>query len=297
MPPRAKKIAKPAAPKPVQKPVHERGKEYQVEKLTGARAQKGLKDGQPCFTYEVKWKGFPKTTWEPVEMLVNHTAEVGKINEEYKERAKAPPINPSQLAAAAREAAAKAKAEAATHRRELLQRLQARVQNQDVPHTGAGEEFTEQQLADTSLMDELRLLEQQFARAQQQDQRDTAAAAGEQQTEQQTEQQQTLQAAPVHVRAPRSLVFKSGAMCRDTGRCLLPDPADKTKQCLAVPARSTRHRQRHLWPSLALAEPAWGGVGAYPQSWRGENNPTNDPGGLRCQGRLRRQDEAAPERG
>ena len=45
------------------KPVHERGAEHQAEKLTGARAQRGmLPTGQPRFVYEVKWAGINKKT-------------------------------------------------------------------------------------------------------------------------------------------------------------------------------------------------------------------------------------------
>ncbi len=41
------------APTPQQKPVHERGKEWQAEMLTGARAQKGIDGaGRPRYVYE-----------------------------------------------------------------------------------------------------------------------------------------------------------------------------------------------------------------------------------------------------
>ena len=46
------------------KPVHERGAEHQAEKLTGARAQRGmLPTGQPRFVYEVilQESSHPKT--------------------------------------------------------------------------------------------------------------------------------------------------------------------------------------------------------------------------------------------
>ena len=54
------------------RPVGARGAEYQAEKLTGARAQRGnLPGGAPRWVYEVKWKGIHvKNTYEPADCLV-----------------------------------------------------------------------------------------------------------------------------------------------------------------------------------------------------------------------------------
>ena len=60
---------RPAPPKPRAsdtRPVNQRGQEWQAEKLTGARAQKGnLPGGRPRWTYEVKWKGTDPKTKKP----------------------------------------------------------------------------------------------------------------------------------------------------------------------------------------------------------------------------------------
>ena len=62
----APKKTKKAPPSAAAKPVHERGAEYQAEKLTGARAQRGmLPTGAPRYVYEVKWSGTNKKTGRP----------------------------------------------------------------------------------------------------------------------------------------------------------------------------------------------------------------------------------------
>ena len=91
------------------------GKEWQAEKRTGARAQKGNKPGgAPRWTYEVKWKGNdPKTkkawptTFEPPECLVGWGKEMKEVDEACERRALQAPINPFVEAQKAREAAAK----------------------------------------------------------------------------------------------------------------------------------------------------------------------------------------------
>ena len=55
----APKAKAPAAPKA--KPVHQRGQQWQAEKLTGRRAQRGIDGaGRPRYVYEVKWADDPK---------------------------------------------------------------------------------------------------------------------------------------------------------------------------------------------------------------------------------------------
>ena len=68
----------PAPKAPAPKPVDQRGKEWQAERLTGARAQRGIDAaGRPRYVYEVKWAGVdPKTkepfknTYEPAACLI-----------------------------------------------------------------------------------------------------------------------------------------------------------------------------------------------------------------------------------
>ena len=80
MAPKATAVAKPAP-----KPVHERGKEWEAEKLTGKRAQRGA-----TYTYEVKWKGKWANTFEPPSMLIGSgwEAEMKKIDEAIKQEAR-----------------------------------------------------------------------------------------------------------------------------------------------------------------------------------------------------------------
>ena len=99
---------RPAPPKPRApdtRPVNQRGQEWQAEKLTGARAQKGnLPGGRPRWTYEVKWKGnnpvtkkpWP-TTYEPAENLIGWGKEMKamkEVDEACERRALQAPINP-----------------------------------------------------------------------------------------------------------------------------------------------------------------------------------------------------------
>ena len=85
-----------AAPAVETRPVAQRGTEYEAQKLTGARAQRGnLPGGAPRFTYEVLWKGGAKT-YEPADCLVGWEAEMAnaKVDEAARLRALAPQINP-----------------------------------------------------------------------------------------------------------------------------------------------------------------------------------------------------------
>ena len=73
-----KRKARALAPAPPEtRAVNARGQEFQAEKLTGSRAQRGnLPGGAPRWTYEVKWKGdkWKNTTFEPASCLVGWEA-------------------------------------------------------------------------------------------------------------------------------------------------------------------------------------------------------------------------------
>ena len=96
---------RPTPPKPKapdNRPVNQRGQEWQAEKLTGARAQKGnLLGGGPRWTYEVKWKGsdpvtkkpYP-TTYEPAANLIGWGKEMKEVDKACELRALQAPINP-----------------------------------------------------------------------------------------------------------------------------------------------------------------------------------------------------------
>ena len=74
------------APRPPaeSRPVDKRGQEYEAEKLTGKRAQRGLlPGGAPRWTYEVKWRGAWANTYEPASCLVGWESEMKKIDDEY----------------------------------------------------------------------------------------------------------------------------------------------------------------------------------------------------------------------
>ena len=117
---------KPKAPQPqppAPKPVHQRGQEWEAEKLTGKRDQKGK-----TFRYEVQWKQPSKgpkwaNSFEPASCLVNWEADMKKVDAALEKRANEPTVNQAQLRAAARELEAKKKAtELLAHRDRLLRR-------------------------------------------------------------------------------------------------------------------------------------------------------------------------------
>ena len=51
------------------------GRDFVVDKLTGARAMKRGK-----VVYEVKWEGTNENTWEPAVNLVHHVKEMAEID-------------------------------------------------------------------------------------------------------------------------------------------------------------------------------------------------------------------------
>ena len=95
----AKKSKKPPPPPPPPpKPVHERGAEYQAEKLMGARAQRGiLPTGKPRYVYEVKWAGIdPKNkrpwpnSYEPAACLIGWEAQMKAVDAAIEAQQNAP---------------------------------------------------------------------------------------------------------------------------------------------------------------------------------------------------------------
>ena len=124
MPPRR---TPPAPPVRDARPVNARGIEYQAERLTGNRAQRGnLPGGEPCWVYEVVWKGKWKNSYEPAACLVGWEADMKKADAKLSIAALLPQINPAVEANKTREEAAKRKAEELKEKRARLLRLKAR---------------------------------------------------------------------------------------------------------------------------------------------------------------------------
>ena len=93
--------------------------EFQAEKLTGKRAQKGGRGGSVVFTYEVQWKNGPggkkyANTFEPADCLIGWEAEMKKVDEQIVARSKQAFLKPLQVQRAAREHEAHKKAEELT---------------------------------------------------------------------------------------------------------------------------------------------------------------------------------------
>ena len=214
---------------------------YQVEKLTGVRAQAGkLPNDAPRWTYEVNWKGHNKTTFEPATNLVNHTKEMAAIDEKYKEKANAPEINVAKMANAARESAAKKNHKDLMERRERLLRLsllrqQSRKRVRDGEEAGEeggggeeedgeeGEDVEFRELNNEDLGHELQLVANQLAAAgikptgDKEDPTPTAIPPASTVSEQSKK------------RSGTSRVWQ--AFDRNTNRCTLPHKDDKTKVC------------------------------------------------------------------
>ena len=110
------------------RPVGARGAEYQAEKLTGARAQRGnLPGGAPRWVYEVKWKGIHvKNTYEPADCLVGWEKEMKHVDEQLEARSQLPLLNLAAQKAKEREAAALDKFRRTQAARARLMRLGAR---------------------------------------------------------------------------------------------------------------------------------------------------------------------------
>jgi len=78
------------------------------------------------WTYEVKWKGAYKNTYEPASCLIGWEKEMRAVDEACKRRTLLPKVNPFVEAQRAREAKAKQKTEELQKRKARLQRLQWR---------------------------------------------------------------------------------------------------------------------------------------------------------------------------
>jgi hypothetical protein len=132
--PVSKPKAKAAASVPAEKPVDQRGKEYNAERLTGNRIQKGIDGaGRPRYLYEVKWAGCdPKTqqpwknTFEPPTCLIGWEEQMKRVDEAIQAKINEPQLNPAKKAQEEREAKARAKAQELEKKKERLQRLQQR---------------------------------------------------------------------------------------------------------------------------------------------------------------------------
>ena len=66
--------------------VNKRGQEWEAEKLTGHRAQRGnLPGGSARWVYEVKWKGVKwKNTYEPAACLIGWERQMNEIDEQCR---------------------------------------------------------------------------------------------------------------------------------------------------------------------------------------------------------------------
>ena len=254
---------------PDARPVTQRGKEWQAVKLTGSRAQRGnLRGGAPCWTYEVVWHGKHKNTWEPASCLIGWEKEIQKIDEQCGLAKLLPIIRPNVEAQKAREAAAEIKAAQLEKRRARLMRIKARnARRAAASGEQAAVDLSDEEdlgedgdMEEAAVVEQLTMLEQQlamltgataFAAAA------NAAAAGESAAAQAAalDAEGAAQGAraqqackTVHRRPGRSRVWK--AFNRSTGRCMLPHPADPSRECGALPEAGTgtsgeiRHLQK-----------------------------------------------------
>ena len=240
--------------------------EYQAEKLTGKRAQKGGRSGTVVYTYEVQWKNGPggkkyPNSFEPPECLVGWEKEMQKVDEQTIARAKQSFLKPLQVQRAEREAAAKKKAaELALKRDQLLRkkRRQSRAQFSEGEGEGEeedkadeddellpdGEQLERELLAATMELEELQQVRRQPTQVGTAAVATAAAATAEAATEEATTP--TSSSAHTHMRAGRSRVWL--AFDRKTNLCQLPHPRDKTRKCLSGPGKGsgTSGHRAHL---------------------------------------------------
>ena len=125
-----KRQRKTAAPAPAVAPAVAARTEWEAEKLTGKRAQKGGKS--VTFTYEVQWKHGPggkkyANSFEPAECLVGWEAEMKKIDEQVAARSQQTYLKPIQVSRAVREQKAREKADELRLKRDRLLRKQRRL--------------------------------------------------------------------------------------------------------------------------------------------------------------------------
>ena len=226
-----------------------RGEEWQAEKLTGNRGQKGnLPGGAPRWTYEVVWKGSYKNTYEPAGCLVGWEKEMKAIDDRYSVQALLPRVSPAAEALKVREAAAKAKAAELEKKKARLQRLKARkarMGNDDseaeLSEADDEVEEDEESLSEAALAEALVALEAQLtmlAGGQVFAQAAAAAAAGQELGGAQLASDGIPQGhARLHKKEGRSRVWK--AFDRATNRCTLPHPTELGRRCHAGPGGGT----------------------------------------------------------
>ena len=256
-----KKKPKPAAaPAPAPAPAVAARTEYQAEKLTGKRAQKGGRGGTVVYTYEVQWENGPggKTyanSFEPPECLVGWEADMKRIDEQCVARTKQAYLKPLQVQRAAREQAARQKAEELAQQRDRLMRKKRRLaraaQEEGEEGSGEDEEDCDDDDDDELLPDGEQLERELIAASMELEtlQRHRQTTGGGTEAEAQaaaaTSTATDAAAAPgaasaeprVYKRPARSRVWL--AFDRETNRCCLPHPRDKTRKCGAPPNRGS----------------------------------------------------------
>ena len=221
------------------------------------------------FTYEVQWKNGPggkkyANSFEPPECLVGWEAEMKKVDEQIVARAQQSFLKPLHVQRAAREAEARKKAAELELQRDRLlrkQRRQSRAQFSEGEDDDEEEDISDE---DDELLPDGEQLEAELAAAQLElealrpAQSGTAAAA--------TAAATTAAAAAAAAAAPEAAATQGAAETsgikhqregrsrvwlafdRETNRCTLPHPKDKTRVCNAPPGKgsgTSGHRQ-HL---------------------------------------------------
>ena len=267
MAPKKKRATAPAArPAPTAPAAVVARKEYEAEKLTGKRAQKGGRSGTVVYTYEVQWKNGPggkkyDCSFEPPDCLVGWEAEMKKVDDAVLLRAKQTFLKPVQVQRAVRESAARKKAEELVATRDRLlrkQRRQSRAQfsegEDDDDDEGEleddegdellpdGDQLDAELLTATMQLEDLHRAEHPATAAARAGTPTVAAASA-------TEADASLSSgntARKHKRKGRSRVWL--AFDRETNLCCLPHPTDKTRKCNAPPTggSGTSGHRAHL---------------------------------------------------
>ena len=257
-----KRQRKTAAPAPAVAPAVAARTEWEAEKLTGKRAQKGGKS--VTFTYEVQWKHGPggkkyANSFEPAECLVGWEAEMKKIDEQVAARSQQTYLKPIQVSRAVREQKAREKADELRLKRDRLLRKQRRLARSEFSEgeeeedeedeededddelLPEGEQLDREVIAATMQLEELQQLYRQPTEAGTPAAATAAAAPAAAATE-----DAAAASASKHKREGRSRVWL--AFDRETNRCCLPHPRDKTRKCGTLPGKgsgTSGHRQ-HL---------------------------------------------------
>lgn len=249
-------------------------KEYQAEKLTGKRMQKGMHratidnpKGTPKYFYEVKWagtdgKGQPwENTFEPADKLVGWEEEMKAVDAALERQQTEPQNNPVRRKREEREAEAKQKAKQVMEARARLQRRKARAATKSgaASEGSASEEESGEEEdgalagealdAELARLQELEGLMQEVLTAeggatlQQLEEllvaagTDPSAAAKAMQQLSAAASSEAAPAASEHKRMGRSRVWL--AFNRETDRCTLPHPTRPGETCNARPDKGT----------------------------------------------------------